>query len=65
LSKYLEWVIPEKIHTSSMEEIGSYKPSYPLQMSFSNVSHLPLPPDSRNFLLGGRVDLFWNNPIFW
>jgi hypothetical protein len=25
----------------------------------------PPPPDSRNFLRGGSVDLFWNQPMGW
>jgi hypothetical protein len=61
------WVIPENIHTSPAKEIGSLPPLEVLihiLLLFIRIKFVSLPPsDSSNFLVGGRVDLFWNNQL--
>jgi hypothetical protein len=63
------WVIPENIHTAPTEEIG-VNPHTPFRCPntftiIRNNFFSPLPPDGRNFLCGGSMDLFWNDPLAW
>ena len=62
-----KWVIPENIHTSPRRKLEVNPPTpFGCPNTFTIIRNnffFPPPQDGRNFLRGGSVDLFWNDPI--
>jgi hypothetical protein len=67
LYPHTKWVIPEKIHTPLRRKYEVNPPtSFGCPNTFTIIRNnffSPPPPDGRNFLHGGSMDLFWNDPI--
>jgi hypothetical protein len=62
-----EWVVPEKIHTPPTDEISVVLRGRGEKMFLIIVSVLEHPKGvgglTSNFLHGGGMDVFWNDPI--
>jgi hypothetical protein len=62
-----KWVVPEKIHTPHTEEISAVRRGRGEKMFLIIVSVLGHPKGvgglTSNFLCGGGMDVFWNDPI--
>jgi hypothetical protein len=63
-------VIPKNIHTTPQGNNLKLTPLLPSDVlnnivttNIRNNVFSPPPPDGRNFLCGGSVDLFWNDPF--
>ena len=62
----MEWVVPEKIHTPPTEEISAVRRGRgDKTMIIVNVLGHPKGVGglTSNFLHGGGMDVFWNDPI--
>jgi hypothetical protein len=62
------WVIPEKIHTLPTEEISAVRRGGETKLFLIIVNVLGHPKGvgglTSNFLCGGGMDVFWNDPLF-
>jgi hypothetical protein len=62
-----QWVVPEKTHTPPTEEISAVQRTRGEKMFLIIVSVLGHPKGegglTSNFLRGGGMDVFWNDPV--
>ena len=68
LNTFLEWVVPEKIHTPPTEEISAIRRGGGEKKLFLIIVNVLGHPKgvgglTSYFLHGGGMDVFWNDPI--
>jgi hypothetical protein len=65
--KKAHWVVPEKIHTPPTEEISAVRRGKGEKLFLIIVNVLGHPKGvgvlTSNFLCGGGMDVFWNDPF--